>query len=90
MRILVLHGPNLNLLGAREPEIYGRDTLDDIDQMLAATAAGHGVNVECRQSNHEGALIDAVHDAIRRGLDAEFDKFTIWPDGMAAAPARGS
>ena len=63
MRILVLHGPNLNLLGQREPEIYGRWTLAEIDEMLVNQA--HKTNTELRimQSNHEGALIDAVHDA---------------------------
>lgn len=63
MRILVLHGPNLNLLGQREPETYGRWTLPEIDEMLVAQA--HKTNTELRimQSNHEGVLIDAVHDA---------------------------
>lgn len=63
MRILVLHGPNLNLLGQREPEIYGRWTLAEIDEMLVNEA--HKTNTELRimQSNHEGILIDAVHDA---------------------------
>ncbi len=63
MRILVLHGPNLNLLGGREPEIYGRRTLAEIDEMLISEA--HKTNTELRimQSNHEGALIDAIHDA---------------------------
>ena len=63
MRILVLHGPNLNLLGQREPEIYGRWTLAEIDEMLVTQA--HKTNTELRimQSNHEGILIDAVHDA---------------------------
>jgi 3-dehydroquinate dehydratase-2 len=63
MRILVLHGPNLNLLGQREPEVYGRWTLAEIDEMLVNQA--HTTNTELRimQSNHEGVLIDAVHDA---------------------------
>jgi len=63
MRILVLHGPNLNLLGQREPEVYGRWTLAEIDEMLVNQA--HKTNTELRilQSNHEGALIDAVQDA---------------------------
>jgi len=64
MHILVLHGPNLNLLGEREPEVYGRATLADIDARLADAAAARGVSVAFLQSNHEGVLIDAVHAAI--------------------------
>jgi 3-dehydroquinate dehydratase-2 len=64
--VLVLQGPNLNLLGTREPEIYGRDTLDDIHAEIAAHAATLGLAVETFQSNHEGALIDRLH---RRDFD---------------------
>jgi 3-dehydroquinate dehydratase-2 len=59
-KILVLHGPNLNLLGTREPEIYGHETLADIDRRLIAQGKRAGAVVTCFQSNHEGALIDRV------------------------------
>ncbi|MFO7275029.1 MAG: type II 3-dehydroquinate dehydratase [Bacillota bacterium] len=62
-RILVIHGPNLNLLGTREPEVYGSTTLPEIDAMLAELAGELGVEVESFQSNHEGAIIDAIHGA---------------------------
>ncbi len=61
--ILVLHGPNLNLTGYREPEVYGRTTLAEIDALLSSRAAEQGVEVRSFQSNHEGALIDAIHEA---------------------------
>lgn len=68
MKILVVHGPNLNLLGTREPEVYGHATLSDIDRETAALAAELGVTVEAFQSNHEGALIDRIHAAAREGV----------------------
>ena len=59
-RILVLHGPNLNALGTREPQTYGRDSLDDINRNLVSLGSELGVEIECQQSNHEGLLIDAL------------------------------
>ncbi len=63
MQILVLHGPNLNLLGEREPEIYGRTTLEAIDARLREIAAENGASLDSFQSNHEGALVDRVQAA---------------------------
>ena len=62
-RLLLLNGPNLNLLGTRQPEIYGATTLAEIEQQAAVTAAEYGFDLRAVQSNHEGALIDAIHDA---------------------------
>jgi len=61
--MLLVNGPNLNLLGVREPEVYGTDTLDDIVALATRTAAEFGFEVRAMQSNHEGALIDAIHEA---------------------------
>ena len=62
-RILVLNGPNLNLLGTREPHLYGRDTLPMIERRLVAAGKAAGVKVECFQTNHEGAIVDRVQRA---------------------------
>ncbi len=66
--ILILHGPNLNLLGTREPNVYGRETLADINAMLTEHAERLQVQVRCLQSNHEGELIDAIHKAEETAL----------------------
>ena len=74
MKILVLHGPNLNLLGTREPEIYGSFTLADINAKLVELAGEHHAELVCKQSNHEGDLVDALHDA------------RTWADGVVFNP----
>jgi 3-dehydroquinate dehydratase-2 len=75
MNILVLHGPNLNLLGTREPEVYGRTTLEEIDALLRDYARAHAIELRIVQSNHEGGLLDAIHGA--RG----------WAEGIVINPA---
>ena len=74
MRILILHGPNLNLLGTREPEVYGHWTLAEINEMLVAEATKRGTELRVLQSSHEGVLIDAIHDARQ------------WADGILINP----
>ena len=77
-RILVLHGPNLNLLGQREPEVYGHQTLADIDGALALLADDLGLTIDTFQSNHEGDLIDRIHAAANEG----FSGIIINPGGL--------
>ncbi len=69
MKILLLNGPNLNLLGQREPGVYGRETLADIEKNLTKVAARSGCELECFQSNHEGALVDRIHQAFSGGVN---------------------
>ncbi len=64
MNILLINGPNLNLLGTREPEIYGNQTLSDIQKDLTKVAQQNGINLECFQSNHEGKIVDKIQDSI--------------------------
>jgi 3-dehydroquinate dehydratase-2 len=70
MKILVIHGPSLNLLGKREPEIYGRRTLKEIDEMLVAHGRDRGVEVVTYQSNHEGDIIDRIHASVPEKVSA--------------------
>ncbi len=69
MRVLVIHGPNLNLLGERQPQIYGSQTLGEINELIVTSAAEFGVDVDCAQYNGEGEIIDAIH-AARESFDA--------------------
>ena len=66
--VLVLHGPNLNLLGTREPEIYGRETVGAINRRLLATAKAAGIGLDCFQTNHEGVMVDRVQRAKSDGV----------------------
>ncbi|MES2901735.1 MAG: type II 3-dehydroquinate dehydratase [Pseudomonadota bacterium] len=77
-KLLLLNGPNLNLLGTREPEVYGRATLADIENAATAQASAAGATLACFQSNHEGALIDRIHAAKSEGIDA----IVINPGGL--------
>ena len=78
MRILVLHGPNLNLLGQREPEVYGRQTLADIDKEIGSLAQQLNLAIETFQSNHEGELNDWIHASVTNG----FSGVIINPGGL--------
>jgi 3-dehydroquinate dehydratase-2 len=77
-KLLLLNGPNLNLLGTREPAVYGAATLADVESAAAAQAAAAGATLACFQSNHEGALIDRIHAARTEGVDA----IVINPGGL--------
>lgn len=77
MKIAVIHGPNLRLLGRREPEVYGTDTLDDVNRMLGELAEELGVEIETYQSNHEGEILDFVDEA-----SARVDGFLVNPGAL--------
>jgi 3-dehydroquinate dehydratase-2 len=77
-KLLLLNGPNLNLLGTREPAVYGANTLADIEQAAIAQATAAGASCACFQSNHEGALIDRIHAAKTEGIEA----IVINPGGL--------
>ena len=85
--ILILHGPNLNLLGTREPDVYGRETLADINAMLTEHAERLQVQVRCLQSNHEGELIDAIHKAEETALLFNPGAFTHYSIALRDAVA---
>ncbi|MFC5337846.1 type II 3-dehydroquinate dehydratase [Leucobacter denitrificans] len=76
-RILLVNGPNLNLLGTREPEVYGSDTLADVERLATRVAKEYGLAVRAVQSNHEGAIIDAIHEARK-----DCDGIIINPAGL--------
>ena len=70
MKVLVLNGANMNLLGKREPEVYGKETLEDLEKAINEEASRLGMNVGFIQSNHEGEIVDAIHNAMKEGTDA--------------------
>ena len=74
MKILVLHGPNLNMLGVREPELYGKDSLKEINRSNESAAASRGIEIRVHQSNHEGVLVDEIQKALQ------------WADGILINP----
>ena len=74
MKILVLHGPNLNMLGVREPELYGKDSLKEINRSIESAAASRGIEIRVHQSNHEGVLVDEIQKALQ------------WADGILITP----
>ena len=90
MKILILHGPNLNLLGSREPQIYGTLTLDSLNEHLMTLGSDLGIEVECLQSNHEGVIIDALHQTQAQAVVLNAGAWTHYSyalrDAIAAIP----
>ncbi len=90
MKVLILHGPNLNLLGSREPEVYGTLTLDSLNERLMTLGQELSVEVECVQSNHEGAIIDALHQTQAQAVVINAGAWTHYSyalrDAIAAIP----
>ena len=90
MKVLVLHGPNLNLLGSREPDVYGTLTLDSLNERLMTLGRELSVEVECLQSNHEGVIIDALHQTQAQSVVINAGAWTHYSyalrDAIAAIP----
>ena len=90
MKVLVLHGPNLNLLGSREPDVYGTLTLDSLNERLMTLGSELSIEVECVQSNHEGVIIDALHQTQAQAIVLNAGAWTHYSyalrDAIAAVP----
>ncbi len=90
MKVLVLHGPNLNLLGSREPDVYGTLTLDSLNERLMTLGQELAIEVECVQSNHEGVIIDALHNTQAQAIVINAGAWTHYSyalrDAIAAVP----
>lgn len=91
--IYILNGPNLNLLGQRQPEIYGHETLADVERRCAAVAAEKGFSVRLFQSNHEGAIVDQIHEARQAACGIVINRPPIrtprWRSSTRSMPSRG-
>ena len=92
MKLFVINGPNLNLLGVREPDIYGKKTYADLVAYVEAVCAREGVEVECFQSNHEGALVDIIQSALGAGRTGSSStprptRTRAWPSSTRSRPS---
>ena len=85
MKILVINGPNLNMLGIREPDIYGRQTFADLEAFIREVCARERIEVECFQSNHEGALVDIIQSALGKA-DGIVIQFVVMPSSLFIGP----